>query len=515
MHTTERKESEKAVGREVLTPLERIVSVVSSYTNWDSIVVQVFHIMETELGFENPHIKLLNFSKSLRPISEEREELERKIKNTYCVVELKSSGEEKLLISVPVRVEGRDIGTLSVLSDVADSTTISILSVIAELMGFCFFISGKEKIDVKVVGKLVFRSEKMKEVVELAIRVAKSDATVLIRGESGVGKELVVDLIHENSPRKDKPLVKINCAAIPSELLESELFGYRKGAFTGAVADKKGKFEEADGGTIFLDEIGDMPVQLQAKILRVLQSKEIEPLGGKPKKIDVRIIAATHRNLEELVKQGKFREDLYYRLNVVPITIPPLRERKEDIKPLVEHFLEKFNRKYGRNIAISKSAIDLLESYEWPGNVRELENLIERLVVVSSDLTITPDDIPSEIKKWSEMKKGRGEEVLEGLEEREDKKVEISEEKKEEGLVSAEPSSAAEEGEREGRRKVGRVEGKLPTLYDMEKELIVKALSETDFIIRRAAKILGITPRQLGYKIKKYGIKIPRRKQNI
>jgi Transcriptional regulator containing GAF, AAA-type ATPase, and DNA binding domains len=313
--------------------------------------------------------------------------------------------ELKIIVS-PIRVEGRDLGFISGLSDYTEvEMKLDFLSIVGTMIGFSFFILAREKADIKKVGNIIFRSKKMEEVIRLCLEVAKSDATVLIRGESGVGKELIADLIHENSYRGGKQIVKINCAAIPENLLESELFGYKKGAFTGAISDKKGKFELAEGGTIFLDEIGDLPPSLQAKLLRVIQTKEIEPIGGTTKKVNVRIIAATNRNLEELVREGKFREDLYYRLNVVPIFIPPLRERKEDIRPLVDFFLEKFNKKYGKNISISKGAMLIFEDYDWYGNVRELENLVERLVITSSDLVITPDDIPDYIRDYVMKKK--------------------------------------------------------------------------------------------------------------
>jgi Nif-specific regulatory protein len=225
-------------------------------------------------------------------------------------------------------------------------------------------------------------------------------------GESGTGKELIASAIHYNSPRKDMPFIKINCAAIPETLLESELFGYRKGAFTGATSDKKGKFEIADGGTIFLDEIGEMSLPLQAKLLRVLQEKEVEPIGGKPKKVDIRIIAATNAELEELIQQKRFRLDLYYRLNVIRLDIPPLRERKEDILLLAKYFIERYSKENDKDIhSITPEAIKLLESYDWPGNVRELENLIERAVVLNQTGYLDVKDFPEVLEKISSLEK--------------------------------------------------------------------------------------------------------------
>jgi len=218
-------------------------------------------------------------------------------------------------------------------------------------------------------------------------RVAPTDSTVLVLGETGTGKERIAGAIHKASTRRDRPFIKLNCAAIPFGLLESELFGYEKGAFTGAFAQKVGRFEMADTGTLFLDEIGDIPLALQPKLLRVLQEKEFERLGsGKTHRIDVRLVVATHRNLEEMVARKQFRSDLYYRLNVFPIVLPPLRERREDIPLLVSHFMEVFSRRVGKQISsIPRATLDAFTSYSWPGNVRELQNLIERAVIISDN----------------------------------------------------------------------------------------------------------------------------------
>jgi len=246
---------------------------------------------------------------------------------------------------------------------------------------------------------LIGKSEGIKKVCSLIEKVAETDSTILILGESGTGKELVARTIHYNSPRRNKPLIPINCGAIPENLLESELFGHEKGAFTGASSMRIGRFELADGGTVFLDEIGEMSPTLQVKLLRILQQREFERVGGtRTIKVDVRIIAATNIDLEKAVRSGKFREDLYYRLNVIPIVIPPLRERTEDIPLLIEHFLKHFNRTKKKNIeGFSKEAMNLLLSYRWPGNIRELENLIERLVILKGEGIITPEDMPDKV----------------------------------------------------------------------------------------------------------------------
>ena len=298
----------------------------------------------------------------------------------------------------------------------------------------------------------------MQEVFEAVHRVADSKATVILYGESGTGKELIAKAIHYMSPRAQSPFVKFNCASIPEGLLESELFGHERGAFTGAINVRKGRFEIAHGGTILLDEIGDLPINLQPKILRVLQEKEFERVGGERTfKVDVRLIAATSRNLEELVQRGTFREDLFYRLNVVPLLLPPLRERKEDITLLVDFFLNRFNNENKKHVSLSPEALRALVDYPWPGNVRELENTVERLVVMSDGRVIGSSDLPINLKLPSH------EEVLQ-----------------KESLPAG--------------------------IEDIEKSSIIDALVKTGWIQAKAARMLGLTPRQIGYKIKKYGI---------
>ncbi len=254
----------------------------------------------------------------------------------------------------------------------------------------------KEKTEEK---RITSKNKEMRLVLELAKKVAPVDSNVLILGESGTGKDLLANMIHNMSRRCSGPFIKVNCGAIPENILESELFGYEEGAFTGAQKNgKAGLLEIADGGTIFLNEIGEMPYQLQVKLLQAIQDRSFIRLGGcEPKVVDIRIIAATNKDLRIAVEQGEFREDLFYRLNVIPMTIPPLRERKEDIPALVFDFLKQFNEKYRRNKHISSRTMELLLNHEWPGNVRELENLIERLVVVSKEDTIYPDDLPFEL----------------------------------------------------------------------------------------------------------------------
>ncbi|NLD18970.1 MAG: sigma 54-interacting transcriptional regulator [Clostridiales bacterium] len=270
---------------------------------------------------------------------------------------------------------------------------ISYLNKLEEKLRYSQYLNHKYKeelqyfrsLDSEVTKHVVYESSQMRKAIYLATRTAEHDTTILLQGESGTGKEVIAKLIYKSSKRKDKPFIKINCGAIPENLLESELFGYEKGAFTGADNNGKiGLFELANEGTLFLDEIGDLALHLQVKILRAVQEKEIMRVGGNSYiPIDVRIIAATNADLKEMIKEGKFRSDLYYRLNVVPIMIDPLRNRKADIRPLTEMFLKNFNRKYGTEKKISEEGLHSLTKYSWPGNVRELENFIERLVVIS------------------------------------------------------------------------------------------------------------------------------------
>jgi two-component system, NtrC family, response regulator AtoC len=263
------------------------------------------------------------------------------------------------------------------------------------------FYLKKQLLDKYEFTNIIGSSPAMQKVFSRMRKIMKTDSTVLVLGESGTGKELVAKAIHFNGPRKEKAFIAVNCAAIPENLLESELFGHVRGSFTGAIRDKIGKFEAANNGTIFLDEIGVMPMPLQAKLLRVLQEQEVERLGStRPVKLNVRVISATNNILEEEVKRGNFREDLYYRLNVIPIVLPPLRDRREDILPLVRHFIAKNCTEMKRKLmAVEREALEILELYRWPGNVRELENVIERTVALADGETITPSDLPAQIRE--------------------------------------------------------------------------------------------------------------------
>ncbi len=317
---------------------------------------------------------------------------------------------------------------------------------------------------------LIGSSPAMNEVLRLIAKVAPSPSTVLIHGESGTGKELVAGEIHSRSPRANKPFIKINCAAIPATLFESELFGHEKGAFTGAIQSRPGRFELAHEGTLFLDEIGEMPLEMQVKLLRVLQEQEFERVGGVARiRVDVRIIAASNRNLEEEVRQGRFREDLFYRLNVVPIHLPPLRERPTDLELLIPAFLKQFNRKLGKTLeGVDPLVLEALRAHPWPGNIRQLENTLERMVLMSEGRTLSVRDLPDELLQSA------------GLE-----------------LPTEVPDDEAGTLKDIVRRRTQK----------LERELIEKALSDTGGNVTRAAEKLGLSRKGLQLKMKELGIR--------
>jgi DNA-binding NtrC family response regulator len=330
---------------------------------------------------------------------------------------------------------------------------------------------------------LVGNSPAMHDVYGIVEKVADTPSTVLITGESGTGKELVAKALHENSSRSDQPFIKINCAAIPKTLMESELFGYEKGAFTGATNSKPGRFELADGGSLFLDEIGEIPVEMQVKLLRAIQESEFERVGGiKTLKVNVRLITATNRDLEQEVKDGNFRDDLYYRLNVVPLRIAPLRERAGDIPSLVEFIIEKFNERLKKNIeSIADEALDKLRSHNWPGNIRELENVLERTILFCSTERIELSDLPAEFTQ------GPGDRAAtipdgEATAPTPTEQLDINGETSLKDIVRAQTSR-------------------------VEKELIAKALEETGGNVTQAAKLLKISRKSLQMKMKEFGLR--------
>ncbi|MCX7822823.1 MAG: sigma 54-interacting transcriptional regulator [Syntrophobacterales bacterium] len=382
-------------------------------------------------------------------------------------------------LCVPIKIEEEILGVVSVDRIYADEKTevdddLRVLSIVASLIGQflklweTYKIMEDENITLRAQLKerynfpnLIGQSHSFQAVLKTVMKVAGTDATVLLFGESGTGKELIAKTIHFQSKRAKGPFVAINCAAIPENLLEAELFGSEKGAFTGAVK-RIGEFEQAQGGTIFLDEVGELPLSLQPKLLRVLQERTVEPLGSsKTIRVDVRLISATNKDLAEEIRKGNFREDLFWRLNVIPIYIPPLRERKEDIPLLVEYYLKSFCNIYKKSVTIDDEVLKVFMSYDWPGNVRELANTIERLVVMTEINKIKLYDLPDTVK----------------------------------GVLPLKPSFSGEL--------------KLPReVEELERIRIMDALPKYNFNIRKTAQALGLTERQLNYRIKKYGITI-------
>jgi two-component system response regulator HydG len=318
---------------------------------------------------------------------------------------------------------------------------------------------------------IVFSSPKFREVYDLTLKVAASDANILVQGESGTGKELIAGALHHNSPRRERPFVSLNCAALTDALLESQLFGHLRGAFTGALMNQKGLLEEADGGTLFLDEIGDISPALQAKLLRVIQERDFIPVGAtRPKKVDVRFVAATNKDLQREVAEGRFREDLYYRLNVISINLPPLRERPEDVSPLALHFLQRFNARMSKEIHdIDPEALAVLQGYRWPGNVRELENVMERAVILTSGSTVQADVLPL---------RGTAKDTPAAP-----------------AVSAASPAAPAT--------------SPLVPLEEMERQHIESVLRETGYHKSRTAAILGISRRTLDRRIADFGLMEP------
>ncbi len=410
-------------------------------------------------------------------------------------------------ICIPIRIESRVLGALSVDKPFTDQSTLDkdrrLITIIASIVAQAIKINQMVKLETEALKaqnvelrrelkehyqfqNIIGVSSPMQEVFEATARVAKSKASVLIQGETGTGKELIARAIHYNSDRADKPFVRVNCGALTESLLESELFGHVKGAFTGAIRDKKGLFEIADKGTLFLDEISEMSPNLQVELLRVLEDKEVMRVGGAETiRVDVRVLTASNKNLEDLIQRGRFREDLYYRLNVVPIYLPPLRERREDIPLLISHFLEKHNQENAKGIArIEPDAMALLMQYPWPGNVRELDNCIARAVVLSEGDTLKADMLPANVRSY---RRPEGRPLSAGADG--ESKENILDQLFG-SLMPAQPSDTT------------------GLVARMEKLLIIKVLQLTNNVQTEAARILGVNRNTLRNKIKEYGIRM-------
>lgn len=387
-------------------------------------------------------------------------------------------------IGVPITIDKDPVGVLTAQPMASEGITVKssrFMQMVANLIGQSILLARKVKVSQQAIeherdslrrkvkgdhgfSNMVGHTQSMRQIFEQVRQVSKWNTTVLVRGESGTGKELIANAIHYNSPRTNGPFIKLNCAALPGNLLESELFGHEKGAFTGAVNQRKGRFELAHGGTMFLDEIGEITPAFQAKLLRVLQEGEFERVGGtKTQKVDVRVVAATNRNLEDEVHKGNFREDLYYRLNVMPIQMPALRERVADIPDLANFLINKIGRSQGRELSIDDSGLRILMRYDWPGNVRELENRLERAAVMSSNGHIDEQALD-----------------LSGLT----------------GSISAEPESPSRAS----------VDLNAPGLN--ERERVIAALEQAGWVQAKAARLLDMTPRQIAYRIQTLGIQV-------
>ena len=390
-------------------------------------------------------------------------------------------------LCAPISIEGKTIGVITVDRIFAEEGTtvdddLRVLSIIASFIAQFVILWRNFKNTENEIGKLrsqlkekyslpniIGESEGLQRVLKSVVKVAATDTTVLLLGESGTGKELIAQTLHYQSSRARERFVAVNLAALPENLIEAELFGVEKGAYTGATAKRIGRFEMAHQGTLFLDEIGELPLTLQVKLLRVLQERSFEKIGSTASvQVDVRVVAATNRNLFEEVRNGNFREDLYWRLNVVPIVMPPLKKRVGDIPLLADHYLQKFNQLYHRKLKISEEALALLADYSWPGNVREFANTIERLVIMLESDVVMPEDLP----------------------------FNLNPENTENPLVSS--------------RSIADKTNLKKEIEDIEKEQVIRALKENNYIQNRASRTLGMTPRQFGYRLKKYGINFKR-----
>lgn len=527
MHNMTRAELE-------LTTLARISDILGSGLDIESLFGEVMNVLAEQLGFRRAALILRDeTTASLRIAAAVGLSEDEKRKGRYEIGEgitgqVVASGEPTVLadvteapvflnrtgglgatqgekktsfVCVPIRAHGRVAGAISAAQPYTSDATLEadarLLSIIAGNIAQALRVNELVRVEKETwleenqqlrenlrskyrFDNIIGTSGAMMDVFATIGQVAASRATCLLLGETGTGKELIAKAIHYNSPRRDQPFVRVNCGALSETLLESELFGHVKGSFTGAVRDKVGRFEAADGGTIFLDEIGTIDTQLQVKLLRVLQEREFERVGDhRTVRVDVRVIAATNLDLQEEVRKGTFREDLYYRLNVVTVYLPPLRNRREDIPLLIDHFLDKYNRENDRNLTkISRELMNTLLRYPWPGNVRELENAIERAVVLSQSDEFTYDLLPIQIRMFAQQ--GRDQASAESIE----------------ALARRLSEQAVEEyGMREGE------------IYDLvvgevERQLIAKALERNDGVKTRSADFLGINRNTLNKKVK-------------
>jgi len=444
-------------------------------------------------------------------------------------------------VGVPIKTIGRPFGVLAVarvwndITEVSFGDDIRFLTMVANLIGQTVKLhqrpasglsdctrgapllqprrTGARSLVPTSIDTVVGYSKPMQEVFAQIHLVAPTRSTVVLRGESGTGKELIARAVHALSPRKDKTFVKVNCAALPDTLLESELFGHEKGSFTGATQDRKGRFELADGGTLFLDEIGDVSPAFQAKLLRVLQEREFERVGGtRTLKVDVRLVCATNRNLEEMVAKGDFRADLYYRINVVPVFIPALRERRDDIPPLALHFLEAFNKDNERSLRFSERALDILARCTFPGNVRELENCVHRVATMTKGDVIDEIDVPCQTNRCQCMVLMP--QLAFGAPQTPSAAFVPPPGAGAGTPASSAPASAGGSSSADGEDDELVDWQELDDLGDLDalpqRERLIRVMEKTGWVQAKAARLLGLTPRQIGYALRKYNIEIKR-----
>lgn len=525
-----------------LVTIYEISKILSSSLDLEKSMYEVLNVLEVHLGLQRGMVTLLDDSGELKIAAarglsaEERRRIQVTISEGILGKIVKSGvpavvpnvakeptppfslpsiepadGERISFIGVPIKSSRHSFGVLNVerkyKSAIAFQRDIRFLAMVANLIGQTVrlhqavqtdrsrLMEEKHRLQKELEDKsrpenVIGRSKRMGEIFAEVKHAASSNSTILLRGESGTGKEVVARAIHFASRRKDKPFIKVNCAALSDSLIESELFGHEKGSFTGALRDHKGRFEQADGGTLFLDEIGDVSPSFQAKLLRVLQEREFERVGGtRTISVDVRLICATNRDLEEMVSKGQFRADLYYRINVVSIFLPPLRERREDIPDLVWHFLNKFNLANGRDLSISPEAMEVLKSCAWPGNVRELENCVERTALMARCSMIADNDVPCQRNQCLSTLLWRAR----------IKPIDIP-------VVT---SPAATPPQRAGRDDAA-IAAADSGQAESQRERLIKAMEKAGWVQAKAARMLNLTPRQICYALKKHGIEVRR-----
>ncbi len=521
-----------------LVTIYEISKILSSSLDLEKSMYEVLNVLEVHLGLQRGMVTLLDDSGELKIAAargltaEQRRKIQITVREGIVGEIVKtgvpavipnvakepspplnlppiepSDGERVSFIGVPIKSNRHCFGVLNVertyKSAIAFQRDIRFLTMAANLIGQTArlhqavetdrsrLMEEKHRLQKELDGKsrpdnVIGLSKRMNEIFAEVKHAATSNSTILLRGESGTGKEVVARAIHFASRRKDKPFIKVNCAALSDSLIESELFGHEKGSFTGALRDHKGRFEQADGGTLFLDEIGDVSPSFQAKLLRVLQEREFERVGGtKTISVDVRLICATNRDLEEMVPKGQFRADLYYRINVVSIFLPPLRERREDIPDLVWHFLNKFNIANGRDLSISPEAMEVLKSCAWPGNVRELENCVERTALMARYSMIADSDVPCQRNQCLSTLLWRSR----------IKPIDIP-------AVTSLPQAPVRDDSAQAAADSGQAES--------QRERLIKAMEKAGWVQAKAARMLNLTPRQMGYALKKHGIEVRR-----